>query len=435
MFFKDKKFNNWGRNIHIIPKRLSPKNYNELKKIINKKSFIVHGNQRSYGDVCLNKDLMVSMANFNQIKYFDEKKGIIEVESGMLLRNLLPIIIKKGWFIPVTPGTKHVSFGGMIANNVHGKNTHKNRIGYYVKEIKLLGLNKKILKCSKKRNKKAFSLTIGGFGLTGIILTVSLQLKKISSPYLDQKITEFNTYKEFYTVSKNVGNYEYSVFWIDNFSKYKFQGLSYLAKHSNIKKNNLSFFNDNQIGLISLLISKLISKSYFFLRIFNIIYRNYKKYFYHELCNFNEIFYPQDYFIDWNKLYGKIGFFQIQFIIPENKFEKLLDEISAFLKKAKTFSTFVVVKRFNEKGKYLNYSGNGYSISFDFKINNDFKIIKFFFNSLVNKYNLKVNFSKDLIVDKSNAFNYPEFKLFKKEISLLNMKKKINSLFSKRLEI
>ena len=435
MFFKDKKFNNWGRNIHIIPKRLSPKNYNELKEIINKKSFIVHGNQRSYGDVCLNKDLMVSMANFNQIKYFDEKKGIIEVESGMLLRNLLPIIIKKGWFMPVTPGTKYVSFGGMIANNVHGKNTHKNRIGYYVKEIKLLGLNKKILKCSKKRNKKAFSLTIGGFGLTGIILTVSLQLKKISSPYLDQKITEFNTYKEFYSVSKNVGNYEYSVSWIDNFSKHKFQGLSYLAKHSNIKKNNLFFFNDNQIGPISLLISKLISKSYFFLRIFNIIYRNYKKYFYHELCNFNEIFYPQDYFIDWNKLYGKIGFFQIQFIIPENKFEKVLDEISAFLKKAKTFSTFVVVKRYNEKGKYLNYSGNGYSISFDFKINNDFKIIKFFFNSLVNKYNLKVNFSKDLIVDKSNAFNYPEFKLFKKEISLLNMKKKINSLFSKRLEI
>ena len=435
MFFKDKKFNNWGRNIHIIPKRLSPKNYNELKKIINKKSFIVHGNQRSYGDVCLNKDLMVSMANFNQIKYFDEKKGIIELESGMLLKDLLPIIIKKGWFIPVTPGTKHVSFGGMIANNVHGKNTHKNKIGFYVKEIKLLDLNKKILKCSKKKNKKAFSLTIGGFGLTGIILTVSLQLKKIRSYYLDQKITEFNTYKEFYTVSKNVGNYEYSVSWIDNFSKYKFQGLNYLAKHSNIKKNNLSFFNDNQIGLISLLISKLIVKSYFFSRIINIIYRNYKKYFYHKLCNFNEIFYPQDYFTDWNKLYGKIGFFQIQFIIPENKFEKVLVEISSFLKKTKTFSTFVIVKRFNEKGKYLNYSGTGYSISFDFKIDNKFSIIKFFFNSLVNKYNLKVNFSKYLIVKKSNAFNYPEFKLFKKEISLLNMKKKINSLFPKRLEI
>ena len=435
MFFKEKRFNNWGRNIHIIPKRLSPKNYNDLKKIINKKSFIVHGNQRSYGDVCSNKDLVVSMANFNQIKYFDAKKGIIEVESGTLLSDLLPIIIEKGWFIPVTPSTKYVSIGGMIANNVHGKNIHKNRISHYVKEIKLMGLNKKILKCSRKRNKKAFNLTIGGFGLTGIILTVTLQLKKICSSYLDQKITGFNTYEEFYSVSKNVGNYEYSVSWIDNFSKYKFQGINFLAKHSNIKKNNLSSINSKQIGLISLLVSKLIVNSYFFSRIINFIYRNYKKYFYHKLCNYNEIFYPQDYFIDWNKIYGKKGFFEIQFIIPENKFKKILIEISTFFKKTKNFSPFIVVKRFNEKGKYLNYSGAGYSISFDFKINNNFKIVNFFFNLLIKKYCLKVNFSKDLITNKSNAFNYPEFKLFKKEILLLNMKKKINSLFSKRLEI
>ena len=73
---------------------------------------------------------------------------------------------------------------------------------------------------------------------------------------------------------------------------------------------------------------KLIVKNYFFLRIFNIVYRNYKKYFYRKLCSFNEIFYPQDYFTDWNKLYGKIGFFQIQFIIPEKKFKKILTEIS-----------------------------------------------------------------------------------------------------------
>ena len=153
------------------------------------------------------------------------------------------------------------------------------------------------------------------------------------------------------------------------------------------------------------------------------------------MCNFYEIFYPQDYFIDWNKLYGKIGFFQIQFIIPENKFKKILIEISDFFRKEKTFSTFIVIKRYNEKGKYLNYSGNGYSISFDFKINKNFSNINFFFNSLVRKYSLRVNFSKDLIINRTNAYNYPEFKIFEKEISLLNSKKKINSFFSKRLGI
>ena len=144
---------------------------------------------------------------------------------------------------------------------------------------------------------------------------------------------------------------------------------------------------------------------------------------------------PPRYFIDWNKIYGSKGFVQIQFVIPKNKFKKILGEIAAFFEKKKLFSPFVVFKKFDEKGKYLNYCGSGYSISFDFKINKRFENIKFFFNSIIHKYKLKVNFSKDLLVDKINASNFPEFKLFKKEISLLNSKKKINSLFSKRLKI
>ena len=323
----------------------------------------------------------------------------------------------------------------MIANNVHGKNIYRNQIKYYVKEIKLLRLNKKIIKCSNKINKKIFYLTIGGFGLTGIILTITLKLKKIYSPYVNQKIIEFNNYREFYSISKNIGNYEYSVSWIDHFTKNKIQGLNYLAKHSKIKNNNLVFFGDKKIGLISLFISKLIVKNYYFSRIVHFIFRNYKKYFYNKLCNFDEIFYPQDYFIDWNKLYGKKGFFQIQFIIPKNKFKKILTEISTFFEKEKIFSPFIIVKRYNEKGKYLNFCGLGYSISLDFEINKNFKIIKLFFNSIIKKYKLKVNFAKDLVVNKINASNYSEFKIFKKEILLLNPQKKINSFFSKRLEI
>ena len=223
--------------------------------------------------------------------------------------------------------------------------------------------------------------------------------------------------------------------WIENFTKSEIKGLNFLAKHSRIKKSNLIFSKDKEIGFLSLFISKLIVKNYYFSRIIHLIYKNYKKYFYNKICNFNEVFYPQDQFIDWNKIYGSKGFFQIQFVIPKNKFKKILGEISTFFEKKKLFSPFVVIKRIDEKGKYLNYYGSGYSISFDFKINKRFENIKFFFNSIIHKYKLKVNFSKDLVVDKINASNYPEFKLFKKEILLLNSKKKINSLFSKRLKI
>ena len=102
-------FYNWGRNSKIKPKTISPKNYNELKKIIKNKKFIVLGNKRSYGDVAINKRLLISMKKFNQIKYFDEKNGIIECESSVLLKDMTAKIIEGKWFVPITPGTKYVS--------------------------------------------------------------------------------------------------------------------------------------------------------------------------------------------------------------------------------------------------------------------------------------------------------------------------------------
>ena len=116
---------NWSGNVRANPKILFPKNIQQLKRIINKKKFIAAGNQRSFGDNSVNSNLVISMKSFNKIISFDQKRGIIEMESGTLLKDILNFISKKGWFMPVTPGTKYVSIGGMIANNVHGKNTFK----------------------------------------------------------------------------------------------------------------------------------------------------------------------------------------------------------------------------------------------------------------------------------------------------------------------
>ena len=152
----------------------------QLKKIISKKNFIATGNQRSFGDNSINSNLVISMKSFNKVVSFNKRKGVIEIQSGAILKNILDLIIKEGWIIPVTPGTKYVSIGGMIANNVHGKNILKNQIKYYVKEIKLLKANKKIITCSQTKNKKIFETTIGGFGLTGFILSAKIKLKKIN---------------------------------------------------------------------------------------------------------------------------------------------------------------------------------------------------------------------------------------------------------------
>ena len=437
MIFKKQKNTNWGSNVITYPKIYTPKNQREIKEIINKNNnFVIQGNKRSFGDVALNKKKVISLKNFNKILFFDKKKGEIEVESGLLLKDLLSFIVPKGWFVPVTPGTKYVSIGGMVANNVIGKNTSNNQIKYHIKKIKLITPDKKNIICSTRINKKTFDLTVGGFGLSGFIIAVTLKLKKIYSKNIDQKIIEFKNFNEFYKLSKKNKNYEYSVCWIDNFNKNKIVGLYYLG---NTSKNNKHISSENfianKIGVLILIILRIINSNYYFPKIMNFVFRNYKKYFYNRLCHYNEFFYPQDNVPYWNKIYGRNGFIQVQFLISKRKLEKVLEEISDFFIANKIFSSFIILKKIKEKGKYLNFYGSGYSISFDFVINSKYKILRIFLNKLFKKHKLKVNLTKDLITEKNNAYNYKEFKKFKKDLLKVNKSRKINSLFSKRLKI
>jgi len=436
MIFKKKENTNWGKSLKTFPKVYLPKNSKEIKKIINNnKSFLVQGNLRSYGDNALSRNLIISTQNLNKIIKFDEKKGIIEAESGVLLNDLLKIITLKGWFIPVSPGTKYVSLGGMIANNVHGKNTYKNQIKYYVKKIKLISSNKEII-CSKNQNQKLFDLTMGGFGLTGAILSVTFKLKKIHSENIEQKIIEFKNFKEFYEISKINKNFEYSVCWIHNLDKDSIKGIYYLGNHS--KKKSLirpEILKQKKIGILLLIILKIVNNNYYFPKVMKFIYRNYIKIFYKRTCHYNDFFYPQDNIPRYNTIYGKQGFMVSQFLIPEKKFEKILSEISKYFNEKKIFYDFVILKKFKESGKYLNFSGSGYSISFTFVIDNKYHMLKNFLNNIFSKYNLKVDLAKDSILTKKNVYNFKEFKSFKKNLLNLNKKKKISSLFSKRLGI
>ena len=419
---------NWGRNIHAKPKISYPRNLNELKKL-SKKNFMIIGGGRSYGDVAINNEHLVSLKRFNKIINFDKQNGIVEVESGLILIDLLKEITKNNWFIPVTPGSKYVSIGGMVANNTHGKNIKNNQIKKYIKNIKIIDKKNKIILCSKNKNKKLFDLTIGGFGLTGSILSVTLLLKKINSLYLDQKISEFNGYENFFKLSEYEKQYEYSVFWIENFSTNKISGLNFLSKHSKNNKKKDVIFSDKKINFFSLFLLKLIVNNQKILNLSNLIYKKINNYFYKKIENYNKIFYPQDKYLDWNKVYGKNGFFQIQILIPKYKFINLMNKIYSFFIKNNLFSPFVIIKKISENGNYLNFYGNGYSISLDFKIDANKKKIQNFFNKLIYEENLRVNLSKDLTIQKKTISHLKDYVNFSREIKKYNK----NSLFSKRI--
>ena len=157
--------------------------------------------------------------------------------------------------------------------------------------------------------------------------------------------------------------------------------------------------------------------------------------FYKKNSTFDEFFYPQDYFINWNKIYGKNGFFQAQFLVKENNFKEIMNKIAEFFKEEKNFSTFIIIKKFNEKGKYLNFYGQGFSISMDIPINSKFKKTKIFLNSIFKEYDVKINFSKDSIANKDLIKNKTEYSEFLKELNLICPERKFSSIFSKRLEI
>ena len=146
-----KQISGWGRNTIVSTNIFFPKNLSQLKKNI-KKSCIARGLGRSYGDSSINSQNTIITTKLRKIIKFDKKNGILEAESGVSIEQILILIVKEGWFLPVTPGSKKVTLGGMIASDVHGKNHHRvGNFSNYILSFKILNNKKKLIVCSKKK--------------------------------------------------------------------------------------------------------------------------------------------------------------------------------------------------------------------------------------------------------------------------------------------
>ena len=177
----------WGLYPRIEASRKKPKTLIELRDAILSNPFIARGNGRSYGDSAINKLNTIDMKEFNRFLHFNEKEGLVIAQAGILLKDIISTFLPKGWFPPVTPGTKYVTLGGMVATDVHGKNHYKaGTFRKYIKWIEIMNFNGEIIRCSRKENAELFFWTIGGMGLTGIILNVAFYLKKIKTAWINQ---------------------------------------------------------------------------------------------------------------------------------------------------------------------------------------------------------------------------------------------------------
>src|SRR5262245_57806098 len=182
------------------------------------KSFLPYGNGRSYGDSCLNDGgVLLDTHGLDRFIAFDPETGILRCEAGVLLADILEFSVPRGWFVPVTPGTRFVTVGGAIANDVHGKNHHRaGTFGCHVRCFELLRSDGSRTVCSPRENRELFASTIGGLGLTGVIVWAEIVLIPVSGPLIAYEDIRFDGLDEYFELSSRLEeDYEYTAAWID----------------------------------------------------------------------------------------------------------------------------------------------------------------------------------------------------------------------------
>jgi decaprenylphospho-beta-D-ribofuranose 2-oxidase len=210
----------WGRYPLVKNQVIKYENDSQIKSLIESESdFITHGNGRSYGDSALNKTIVHTRPHDYFIS-FNEEEGLLHVQSGTLLSEVLEHFVPRGWFLKVTPGTKLITIGGAIASDVHGKNHHvAGCFSECIQEFEIMLADGNTVTCSKEATPELFQATCGGQGLTGIILDAKIYLKKINSQYIDQTTIKTKNLKETFEAFEAYQDMSYSVAWIDCLAK------------------------------------------------------------------------------------------------------------------------------------------------------------------------------------------------------------------------
>ena len=210
------KLSGWGRFPEIDAQVAVPRSADELLKLIQQGKAIARGNGRAYGDSAVSASNTIHMKHFNRMLAFDAKSGQLVAEAGVLLADVIEAFLPRGWFPAVTPGTKFVTLGGMIAADVHGKNHHKDgSFGTYVDWIDVATADGTVQRCSKTEDTELFEWTIGGMGLTGVMLRAAIRLRPVSSAWIEQRTLVANNIKHAIELFEQSQDATYSVAWID----------------------------------------------------------------------------------------------------------------------------------------------------------------------------------------------------------------------------
>jgi len=440
MHTTEETLSGWGNIPKSVSKVLYPRNAFDVKETLTIDTLLSRGLGRSYADQATNTHhLILKMEKMNHFISFDEINGVLECEAGVTLDEIIQHLTPRGWFPMITPGTKYITIGGAIANDIHGKAHHAD--GSFVNcvfDFTILLADGRIVKASREENSDLFWANFGGLGLLGTILTSRIQLRKIETTYFKQKaIATRNLDEMLEAIDGSEKEYSSSVAWIDSMAKGNKlgKGVLTMGNHAHLEdlpaklqSNPLKLGKKPKLVVPFYLPSFTLNK--LTVGILNaalyILQKSAKN-----ISHYDSFFYPLDMINNWNKGYGKKGFIQYQFVLPVPNGKENIRKILIEITKSDCVPFLNVLKKFGKgQGGLLSFPFEGYTFAIDFPVSSKLKAFTERLDKMVLDMGGRIYLGKDAYLDEATfKAMYPQYKEW------LAIKKKYdpNNVFSSDL--
>ncbi|MCD9014496.1 FAD-binding oxidoreductase [Parachryseolinea silvisoli] len=419
----------WGNIPAAASQVFYPQTARDIRAALDSGKILPRGLGRSYADQATNREHhILKMEKMNHFLAFDAEKGILHCEAGVSLEEIIDHLAPRGWFPLITPGTKFITIGGAIANDVHGKAHHAD--GSFVNcvyDFTILLANGEIVRASRDENADLFWANFGGLGLLGTILTATIQLRKIETTYFVQKAVAARNLDEMLAaIDVSEQTYSSSVAWIDSMAKGKNLGRGVLTMGNHALLKDLPpklRTNPLKLGKKAKLAVPFYLPS-FTLNTLTVKILNTALYIMQKngapIAHYDKFFYPLDMINNWNRGYGKRGFIQYQFVLPMEKGPENIRKILTEITQSNCVPFLNVLKKFGKgQGGLLSFPFEGYTFAIDFPITEQLKPFTQKLDKMVLDMGGRIYLGKDAYLDE------PTFKaMYPQHKDWLDIKKK-----------
>jgi decaprenylphospho-beta-D-ribofuranose 2-oxidase len=376
------RLSGWGRTAWTVADLFHTNDVHEMQQIIDgsgARGVIARGLGRSYGAAAQNAggsviEITAEGDPSGIDALLNSATGELDVASSVSIDSILRMSVPRGWFVPVTPGTRFVTIGGAIASDVHGKNHHfDGSFGQHVSAITLMLASGEIVELSPQSHPEWFWATVGGMGLTGIILRARVQMLPIESSRVrveTERLTNFDAVCEAMSSDGADNDYRYSVCWIDLLATGSSMGRGVLtrgehASAADVKDDDVLAYDPRlKVPAPGWVPNGLLNK--WSIKAFNEVwYRKAPGARHVSIESIPQFFHPLDGVHQWNRLYGKQGFIQYQFIVPLDRIDVLRAVIETF-SSAGVASFLAVLKRMGEQNLApMSFPTEGWTLTLD----------------------------------------------------------------------